>query len=179
MDPSMILTPAKARDEDFLAALEALAPDLCVTAAYGNVLPQRFLDIPAHGTLNIHPSLLPLYRGASPVQRAVESGAAETGVSVAYTVRAMDAGPVLAQRTVAVGENITAPALLGELFALGTQMLIDELPSVLSGGGGARAVPQDAGGVTHAEKLSKCAPHSRAWGEGTWLFGVSGVGSSW
>ncbi len=78
--------PTKAKDEDFLAMLEELQPDLCITAAYGNFLPKRFLAIPKHGTLNIHPSLLPLYRGAAPVQRCLERGDAVTGITVAETV---------------------------------------------------------------------------------------------
>ena len=87
-------TPSKVSKEE---ALEALKPDLCITAAYGCFLPQRFLDAPKHGTLNIHPSLLPLYRGAAPVQRSLENGDAVTGVSVAFTVLAMDAGPLVRQ----------------------------------------------------------------------------------
>jgi methionyl-tRNA formyltransferase len=92
-----LLTPPSAKDEGFLQELAALRPDLCVTAAYGCFLPQRFLDIPERGTLNIHPSLLPLYRGAAPVQRCLEAGDAVTGVSVAFTVLAMDSGPILRQ----------------------------------------------------------------------------------
>lgn len=92
-----VMTPTTARDEAFLAELEALQPDLCVTAAYGQFLPRRFLDIPKCGTLNVHPSLLPRYRGASPVQRCLEAGDAETGVTVAFTVLKMDAGPVVKQ----------------------------------------------------------------------------------
>lgn len=92
-----VMTPATARDEEFLAELESLEPDLCITAAYGQFLPQRFLDIPKLGTLNVHPSLLPRYRGASPVQRCLEAGEPETGVTVAFTVLKMDAGPVVRQ----------------------------------------------------------------------------------
>lgn len=92
-----VMTPATARDEEFLAELEGLEPDLCITAAYGQFLPRRFLDIPKFGTLNVHPSLLPLYRGASPVQRCLEAGEAKTGVTVAFTVLKMDAGPVVRQ----------------------------------------------------------------------------------
>lgn len=92
-----VMTPATARDEEFLTGLEELQPDLCITAAYGQFLPRRFLDIPKFGTLNVHPSLLPLYRGASPVQRCLEAGDAETGVTVAFTVLKMDAGPVVRQ----------------------------------------------------------------------------------
>ena len=93
-----VMTPAAARDDEFLAELESLEPDLCITAAYGQFLPQRFLDIPKLGTLNIHPSLLPRYRGASPVQRCLEAGEPETGVTVAFTVLKMDAGPVVRQK---------------------------------------------------------------------------------
>ena len=89
LPPARVLCPSKANEEDFLAELRAMAPDLMVTAAYGNYLPRAFLDIPRLGTLNIHPSLLPSFRGAAPVQRALESGTVATGVSVAYTVQAM------------------------------------------------------------------------------------------
>lgn len=96
-DSIPVMTPATARDEEFLAELEGLEPDLCITAAYGQFLPRRFLDIPKFGTLNVHPSLLPLYRGASPVQRCLEAGEEKTGVTVAFTVLKMDAGPVVRQ----------------------------------------------------------------------------------
>ena len=78
-----------------------------MTAAYGNMLPQRFLDIPRLGTLNIHPSLLPAYRGAAPVQRSLQDGVATSGVSLAYTVLACDAGPVLAQHKVGPGLGVS------------------------------------------------------------------------
>jgi methionyl-tRNA formyltransferase len=105
---SAILAPERPGDKAFLATLHGLAPDLCVTAAYGNYLPTAFLAIPRHGTLNIHPSLLPLYRGAAPVQRALQDGVAVTGVTVLYTVKAMDAGPILAQQQVAVSRPASA-----------------------------------------------------------------------
>jgi methionyl-tRNA formyltransferase len=92
--------------EGFLADLKSLGPDLCVTAAYGNYLPSRFLAIPPCGTVNVHPSLLPLYRGAAPVQRALLDGVKETGVSVAYTVRAMDSGPIIASGHMDVDPDI-------------------------------------------------------------------------
>jgi len=102
----LIFTPEKAREESFLSDLKEVKPDVCITAAYGNILPQKFLDIPPCGTVNIHPSLLPLYRGAAPVQRALQDGVAETGVSLAYTVRALDAGPVIACERFSVDEYI-------------------------------------------------------------------------
>ncbi len=148
-----VLTPRTAKDDGFLSTLADLQPDLCITAAYGCILPQRFLDLPRHGTLNIHPSLLPRWRGAAPVPRALEAGDAETGVSVAFTQLALDAGPVLAQRRVTPGPDETAPELLARLCALGTEALLDSLPSVWDGT--AVAQPQDESGVTYARKLSK------------------------
>jgi folate-dependent phosphoribosylglycinamide formyltransferase PurN len=85
---------------EFLEKMREMAPDLCITAAYGQFLPKSFLCIPKHGTLNIHPSLLPKFRGASPVPRALEEGVAVTGVSVLFTVFEMDAGPIAAQTEV-------------------------------------------------------------------------------
>lgn len=152
---SEILTPASARDDEFLSRMNAIAPDLCVTAAYGNFLPQRFLDVPTLGTLNIHPSLLPKYRGAAPVPRALEAGDSETGVSVAYTVLKMDSGPILRQETVQLKGDEQGPELLSRLFALGTDMLVSAMPVVLRGDGMAQAVAQDGLLATAAPKLSK------------------------
>ena len=153
---------------------------MCVTAAYGNVLPARFLAIPRAGTVNIHPSLLPLYRGASPVQRALEvrglcphhltapttaltsphlspacsqDGVSESGVSLAFTVRAMDAGAIIAQQRVAVGPTVKAPQLLLDLFTIGTSLLLHHLPSILDGSAALRATPQEEAAATHAAKV--------------------------
>ncbi|EIE21613.1 Methionyl-tRNA formyltransferase [Coccomyxa subellipsoidea C-169] len=150
-----ILSPVKASEEPFLEQLAAIRPDLCITAAYGNILPKKFLAIPRFGTLNIHPSLLPRYRGAAPVQRAVQDGVRETGVTVAFTVRAMDAGPVLAQERVAVDEDIQAPELLADLFKRGSDLLLSRLPDVWSGIAAQQATPQDDAAATHAAKLEK------------------------
>lgn len=151
-----IMCPQRATDPGFLEALQALAPDLCVTAAYGNYLPTKFLAIPKFGTLNIHPSLLPAYRGAAPVQRALEQGIDTTGVTVLYTVKEMDAGPILAQRQVPVHPDVQAPQLLHDLFVMGTDLLVESLPSVWSGRvSQASAVPQDASVATHAAKVLK------------------------
>ena len=149
-----VLCPEKANEEWFLDALRALDVDLMVTAAYGNFLPQKFLDIPRFGTLNIHPSLLPQWRGAAPVQRALESGQSETGVSVAYTVLKMDAGPVLRQITRPLKGDEKAPELLSELFETGVNALLEELPSVFAGEAAKRAVPQGEATLSHAAKVS-------------------------
>jgi len=128
-----VLTPENAKAEDFLTDLRQLHPDLCVTAAYGQVLSEDFLAIPKFGTLNIHPSLLPLYRGAAPVQRALEDGVTVTGVTIARTVRAMDAGPLVFQEKYNVDEVIQAPELLAKLFAVGAQKLVQILPDFFAG----------------------------------------------
>ena len=134
LDLPYILCPEKARDVDFLDELEnTVKPDLCITAAYGQYLPKRFLSIPKFGTLNIHPSLLPRWRGASPVQRSLEAGDNPVGVSVLFTVSKMDAGPIVAQETLDIDENEQATTLLPKLFDIGTQSLIDALPKVIAG----------------------------------------------
>ncbi|MEW5317523.1 MAG: hypothetical protein WDW38_008811 [Sanguina aurantia] len=162
-----ITCPARANEAPFLERLLALQPDLCVTAAYGNLLPQRFLDIPAHGTLNIHPSLLPRYRGAAPVQRALQDGVSETGVTLAYTVLRCDAGPVLAQRLIHPDPDVQAPDMLASLFQLGAGLLLDELPSVFDGTARSRAVPQDESATIHAPKPA-VALHRKVCGFAGW-----------
>ncbi|CAM9574356.1 unnamed protein product, partial [Hapterophycus canaliculatus] len=147
-----VMTPATARDEEFLTELEGLQPDLCVTAAYGQFLPRRFLDIPKFGTLNVHPSLLPLYRGASPVQRCLEAGDAQTGVTVAFTVLKMDSGPVVRQSVRELQGSEKAPELLQELFKEGTKQLIDCLPGVWDST--VEKTPQDDAAAVKADKIS-------------------------
>ncbi|MFZ9520228.1 MAG: methionyl-tRNA formyltransferase [Silvanigrellaceae bacterium] len=132
-----VLTPDDAKASSFIQELKEMQPDLCVTAAYGQVLSEEFLAIPAFGTLNIHPSLLPLYRGAAPVQRALENGVKVSGVTIAKTVRAMDAGPVVAQVQYQIDSAIKAPQLLAELFKIGAEKLVNILPDYFAG----RVVP--------------------------------------
>ncbi|KAL8161823.1 hypothetical protein V2J09_013312 [Rumex salicifolius] len=152
--PELIFTPELVGEETFLSDLKSLQPDICITAAYGNILPTKFLNIPAQGTVNIHPSLLPLYRGAAPVQRALQDGVKETGVSLAFTVRALDAGPVIAHERFAVDNKIKAPELLDFLFSVGSKLLVRELPSILDGSARANAQPQDDSKATLAPKLT-------------------------
>mmetsp|Transcript_6375 Transcript_6375/g.13871 ORF Transcript_6375/g.13871 Transcript_6375/m.13871 type:complete len:440 (-) Transcript_6375:198-1517(-) len=129
-----VLCPEKARDKDFLDLLEEeVKPDLCVTAAYGQFLPKRFLATPKFGTLNIHPSLLPRWRGSSPVQRSLEAGDNPVGVSVLFTVSKMDAGPIVSQQSHAIDANEQATTLLPTLFDIGTQALLEAIPKVIAG----------------------------------------------
>ncbi|KAM7278436.1 hypothetical protein ACFE04_005570 [Oxalis oulophora] len=149
----LIFTPEKAGEDAFLTSLRDLQPELCITAAYGNILPRKFLDIPPLGTVNVHPSLLPLYRGAAPVQRALQDGVKETGVSIAFTLRKLDAGPVIAYERMTVDDQIQAPDLLTELFSKGSSVLIHELPSILDGSAADKAQPQDDSKATLAPKI--------------------------
>lgn len=144
-----VLVPESAKDPAFLRELAALQPDLCVTAAYGNILPEAFLAIPPFGTLNVHPSLLPAYRGAAPVQRALEAGEIVTGVTIARTVKAMDAGPIVFQEEADIGADETAPALLERMFELGAARLVQILPDYF------------AGKITLWEQDHACASHAR------------------
>ena len=128
-----LLCPASPKDEDLLRRLEAIAPDLCVTVAYGGLLNKRFLALPRRGTLNVHPSLLPRWRGTAPVQRTLAAGDAECGVSLAFTVLALDAGPVLASARLPTPARAAAPELLDWLMRRGGELLLAELPRVLIG----------------------------------------------
>ncbi|KAF6000794.1 Mitochondrial transcription factor 1 [Cyanidiococcus yangmingshanensis] len=162
-----VWTPERlSRDEAFLRFWEEeLRPDLAITAAYGQILPERFLRVPRLGVLNIHPSLLPRYRGAAPVQRALLDGVDRTGVSIVRTVLELDAGPILCQEWVSVDEDIQAPELLRLLFELGTQLLIERILSRPELGQASSSAELDAllGGVqeqdhsqaTYARKLEK------------------------
>lgn len=129
-----VLCPEKAKDPEFLDELEhSIKPDICITAAYGQYLPKRFLAIPKYGTLNIHPSLLPRWRGASPVQRSLQAGDNPVGVSVLFTVSKMDAGPIVKQTESTIGENDQATFVLPHLFEIGTNCLLEAIPDVISG----------------------------------------------
>ncbi|KAG6720458.1 hypothetical protein I3842_03G063100 [Carya illinoinensis] len=150
----LIFTPERAGEDIFLSNLKALEPELCITAAYGNILPSKFLNIPPLGTVNIHPSLLPLYRGAAPVQRALQDGVKETGVSLAFTVRALDAGPIISCGRLEIDNQIKAPDLLELLFSEGSKLLIHELPSILDGSARLKAQPQDDSKATLAPKIT-------------------------
>lgn len=133
-----ILSPEKANNKEFLDQLEnEIKPDLFITAAYGQYLPKRFLATPSLGTINIHPSLLPRWRGASPVQRSLEAGDNPLGVTVLYTVSKMDAGPIIAQKEDVIedinAEDATATYVLPRLFEIGTDLLIENMSDILSG----------------------------------------------
>jgi methionyl-tRNA formyltransferase len=147
------LQPEKASDPAFLEAFAALAPDVAITAAYGQILTEAFLAIPRRATINIHPSLLPRYRGATPVPAALLEGETVTGVTVLFTVKRLDAGNILVQETVPIGPEETAGPLTDRLFALGGDLTLKAL--ALLADPAEKGSPQDEARVTHCRKIQK------------------------
>ena len=148
-----VFQPENFREDAVVEQLAALKPDVCAVVAYGRILPQRVLDIPAKGCINIHASLLPQYRGSAPYQWAVLDGCKKTGVSAQYMALKMDAGDVIDVAETEIGENETAGELLDRLAVLGAQLLSDVLKKVETGE--ATAMPQDEAQVTFAPMLDK------------------------
>jgi len=148
-----VLTPEKCGAPEFVAQLAALRPDLIVVAAYGQFLPRALLDLPPHGVINVHPSLLPKYRGAAPIQWAVARGETETGVSIIYLIDKMDAGDIVAQERVALAPDATAADLAPRLAALGAELAGRVIGEIRAGT--ARRVPQDDALATRAPLLRK------------------------
>lgn len=147
-----VLKPVRPSEPEFLARLAELAPDACPVIAYGALIPQRVLEVPRLGWLNVHYSLLPRWRGAAPVQRAIMAGDEVTGVTVFRLVAAMDAGPVFASEEVPVAPDETAGELLGRLTPVGARLLVDVLDDLA--GDRAVATDQPSEGITVAAKLT-------------------------
>ena len=147
-----ILTPAKPSDPDFIETLRELAPDCCPVVAYGALVPQDVLDIPARGWVNLHFSLLPAWRGAAPVQHAVMAGDEVTGASVFQLEAGMDTGPVFGVVTEGIAPDDTAGDLLARLAGSGAHLLAKVLDGIEDGS--LVAVPQPADGVSYAPKIT-------------------------
>ena len=146
-----VLKPAKPRDEDFLARLREIAPDCCPVVAYGALLPRVALDIPAHGWVNLHFSLLPAWRGAAPVQHAVLAGDEVTGASTFQIEEGLDSGPVYGVITEDVRPTDTSGDLLTRLAFAGAGLLAATMDGIEDGS--LKAVPQPADGITQAPKI--------------------------
>ena len=146
-----VLKPQRPRDEDFIARLTEIAPDCCPVVAYGALLPQRVLDIPRHGFVNLHFSVLPRWRGAAPVQHAVLAGDPETGATTFRLVLEMDAGPVYGVITEPIGAADTSGDLLTRLSYSGSTLLVETLDAVEVG---AEPTEQPDAGVTMAPKIT-------------------------
>jgi methionyl-tRNA formyltransferase len=146
------LKPDRPRDPSFLDRLRAIAPDCCPVVAYGALLPQSALDIPVHGWVNLHFSVLPAWRGAAPVQHAVLRGDDITGASTFQIVKELDAGPVYGTLTEPVRPADTSGDLLDRLSVAGAQLLVATLDGIEDGT--VLAVPQPADGISFAPKLT-------------------------
>jgi methionyl-tRNA formyltransferase len=145
--------PESLKDADVVKEISELQADLMIVAAYGLILPQAILDLPKHGCLNVHASLLPRWRGAAPIQAAILAGDEETGISLMQMTAGLDSGPVFAQQSVRIGDTESAGELLDRLALLGGEMLCEQLPDILDGK--LEAELQDENLVTYAGKIRK------------------------
>ena len=148
-----VLQPDRLKQEPFVAAFQDLQADIGIVAAYGKILPQSLLDTPRLGMINVHASLLPRWRGAAPIHRAVLAGDEETGITIMRMVQALDAGASLAQGSVSIGPEETSADLEGRLAQLGAGLLVETLERLLEGG--VTETPQDENGVTYASRLER------------------------
>lgn len=149
-----VLQPETLKKQVSRDALRALEPDIMIVVAYGLILPQSILDIPTYGCWNVHASMLPRWRGAAPIQRAIEAGDTETGVCLMQMEKGLDTGPVLLSQSLAIGEHETGGQLHDRLSELGAQVLADGL-GLLRVGMVPVARAQPDAGVTYAHKLDK------------------------
>ncbi len=149
-----VLQPENFKQKVSREALRALQPDLMIVVAYGLILPQSVLDIPVYGCWNLHASLLPRWRGAAPIQRAIEAGDDETGVCLMRMEKGLDTGPVLLANDTEIGANETGGQLHDRLADIGAQVLRDAL-GLLRAGLTLPPHPQSEHGVTYAHKLDK------------------------
>ena len=148
-----VVQPASLREAHSQAELESFRADVIVVAAYGLILPQPVLEFPRCGAVNIHASLLPRWRGATPIQRALLAGDRETGISIMQMDSGLDTGPVLMQEKIPILEDDTTGTLRDRLAELGAKLIVQALDALEAGG--VRATPQPAEGATYAAKLGR------------------------
>jgi methionyl-tRNA formyltransferase len=160
-----VLTPRTPRDPDFQQELAALAPDCCPVVAYGALVPQAALDIPRHGWVNLHFSLLPAWRGAAPVQHAIRSGDEVTGATTFLLEQGLDTGPIFGVMTETIRPTDTSGDLLGRLALAGAGLLVATLDGIEAGH--LVAKPQPGEGISHAPKVE--VEDARVdWGSPRW-----------
>jgi methionyl-tRNA formyltransferase len=148
-----VLQPATLKDAGTVAQIAAFEPDVLVVAAYGLILPQSVLDIPARACLNVHASLLPRWRGAAPIQAAILAGDTETGISLMEMTAGLDCGPVYVREALTIDEEETAGELHDRLATLGGELLVRHFEAIRSGS--LEAVEQDESRATYAGKISR------------------------
>ncbi len=149
-----VQTPKSLKSPQEQAIFASYAADVAIVAAYGLILPQTILDAPRLGCINVHGSLLPRWRGAAPVQRAILAGDAETGVTIMQMEAGLDTGPMLAKAATPIGRK-TSPELMAEIADMGAHLLVDTLQNLAA----CTATPQPAEGVTYAAKIDKSETH--------------------
>ncbi|MEK7375920.1 MAG: methionyl-tRNA formyltransferase [Candidatus Margulisiibacteriota bacterium] len=149
-----VYKPENVKDSQFLKEISGLKPDLIIVVAYGKILPKEFIDIPKYGCINVHASLLPKYRGASPIQSALLNGDKETGITIMKINEKLDAGDIIAQKKIKVYENDNAGSLSDRLFKAGAELLSDVLNDIdRVKGQGSRV--QDESSVSYAKSIKK------------------------
>lgn len=148
-----ILQPEKVRNTDAVEEILAFKPDLLVTCAYGQILPVSLLNAPQYGAVNVHASLLPEYRGAAPIHKAIMDGKKETGMTIMYMVKALDAGDMLAQVKVPIEEKDTVGTLHDKLSEAGANLLMETIPKLIEKQ--ITPIPQDESQVTYVSTLSR------------------------
>jgi methionyl-tRNA formyltransferase len=148
-----VLQPERLKDEQFLATLRALEADLGVVAAYGKILTDAVLTMPRLGMINVHGSLLPRYRGAAPVHRAIVAGERETGITIMRVVKALDAGPMMATAARPIGDDETSDDVERDLARIGATLLVTIVDQLADGT--VRETPQDDAAATYAHRLTK------------------------
>lgn len=153
-----IYQPEKVRDPDFVKILRHLKPDVIVVAAYGQLLPPSILDLPPCGVINLHPSLLPKYRGAAPIQWTLIRGEKETGITLMLLDEGEDTGEIICSHSITIGLNDTSEMIHSTLANLGAKLLKDTL-SNLTIGTRPKSTPQDHSEATHAPRLTKSIGH--------------------
>ena len=148
-----VYTPDSLKGEDFAALLNEINPDLIAVVAYGKILPKSVLDFPKHGCINVHVSLLPKYRGAAPMQRAIINGEKETGVTIMYMAEGVDTGDIIATEAFPIGAEDDFEAIHDRSAETGAKLLVKTIANIAEGT--ATRTPQDDSLATHAAKIEK------------------------
>lgn len=149
-----VLQPVKVREEAFLDELEAMNPDVIVVVAFGQIIPKRLLEMPKYGCINVHASLLPDYRGAAPIQRAVIDGKAESGVTIMRMDEGLDTGDMIAKVIVPLAEDETGGSLFDRLSDAGAKLLVETLPAIADGSAVYEKQPEESP-TPYAAMISK------------------------
>lgn len=148
-----VVQPEKLKDSDAVKQVANFAPDIIVVAAFGHILPPEILALPKYGCINVHPSLLPKYRGSSPIASAILQGEEVTGVTIILLDKGLDSGPILSQRSVSISTDDTAGSLASKLAQVGAELLMETLPLWLEGK--IKPQPQDEAQASYTKVIAK------------------------